>query len=205
MAAIRLRLQILHRQPLSPELAQCVSEIEDAVMELIARLRSLLIRLESVSVEKEGLARAIGRCIEGLFPDEPPIERVLSQLKTEPPEYVQVVLFRVAQEAIMNVRKHSLASEFSVALSEEHGGTLLIVQDKGIGFEPEHLAVHSLAGHIGLRAMRQRAGVAGGWLRVDSAPGKGTTIRCWLPAMKRVLRAIDLPPSRGHVRPHSGA
>jgi signal transduction histidine kinase len=68
---------------------------------------------------------------------------------------------------------------------------MLIVKDNGVGFDPGELAEHSLPGHMGLRAMRQRAQVAGGWLQVDSAPGKGTTIRCWLPAMNGVPRPID--------------
>jgi signal transduction histidine kinase len=191
MAAISLRLQILRRHALSRAAAEGIGEIEAAVMKSIARLRNLLIRLEATSLDKEGLAHAIDRCIEDLFPDNSPGERVLSRLKTEPPGYVQVVLFRVAQEAITNVRKHARASKFSAVLSEEHQGTMLLVKDNGIGFDPGDLAEHSLPGHMGLRAMQQRAQVAGGWLRVDSEPGKGTTIRCWLPAMNGVPRAID--------------
>ena len=191
MAAIGLRLQILRRHASNHEIAQRLSDIEDAVMESIARLRNLLIRLESTSLEKEGLARAIGRCIEDLFPDLPPRERVLSRLRIEPPGYVRVVLFRVAQEAITNVRKHARASEFSVILSEENDGTLLTIQDNGLGFDPKDVADHSLPGHLGMQAMSQRAQVAGGWLDVDSKRGKGTTIRCWLPTINTLSQVAE--------------
>src|SRR6202043_3035553 len=72
MAAISLRLQILRRHALSHAAAQGIAEIEDAVMKSIARLRNLLIRLEATSLDKEGLAHAIDRCIEDLFPDSSP-------------------------------------------------------------------------------------------------------------------------------------
>jgi signal transduction histidine kinase len=186
MAAIGLRLQILRRHAPDREFASRVSEIEDTVTESIGRLRSLLFRLETASLEKEGLAHAVGRCIAELFPEGTPRGRVVSRLQREPPGYVQIVLFRVAQEALTNVRKHARASEVVVVLSHEDDGTLLVVQDDGLGFDPEELAKHALPGHLGLRGMEQRSQVASGWLRVESKPGKGTSISCWLPPIESV-------------------
>jgi signal transduction histidine kinase len=100
-----------------------VSGIEDTVTEAIIRLRSLLFRLESASLEKEGVAYAIGRSAEELFSDSPQRVRVDNRLTSEPPRYLQVVLFRVAQEALTNVLKHARASEIIVALSEDSNGT----------------------------------------------------------------------------------
>jgi len=168
-----------------------VSEIEDTVTEAIGRLRSLLFRLESASLEKEGLAHAITRCADDLFPDGAPRVRIESRLGAEPPRYLQVVLFRVAQEALTNVLKHARASEIVVMLGEENGGTLLSVQDDGIGFDPNELATRALPGHMGMRNMHQRAQAAGGWLSVDSKPRGGTLIRCWAPTMGSVASAAD--------------
>lgn len=186
MAAIGLRLQILRRYAPDREFASRVSEIEDTVTESISRLRSLLFRLETASLEKEGLAHAVGRCIAELFPEGTPRGRVVNRLQSEPPGYVQIVLFRVAQEALTNVRKHARASEVVVVLSEEDDGTLLVVQDDGIGFDPEELAKHALPGHLGLRGMEQRAQVASGWFKIESKPGQGTAMSCWLPPMENV-------------------
>jgi signal transduction histidine kinase len=186
MAAIGLRLQVLRRHAPDREFASRVSEIEDTVTESISRLRSLLFRLETASLEKEGLAHAIGRCIDELFPEGTPRGRVVNGLKSEPPGYVQIVLFRVAQEALTNVRKHARASEVGVVLSQEDDGTLLVVQDDGLGFDPVELAKHALPGHLGLRGMEQRAQVASGWFKVESKPGKGTSVSCWLPPMESV-------------------
>jgi signal transduction histidine kinase len=190
VAAIGLRLQILRRQAPNREFSGRVSEIEDTVTEAIGRLRSLLFRLESASLEKEGLAYAIDRCAEELFPDPPPRVRVESRLSAEPPRYAQVVLVRVAQEALTNVLKHARASEITVVLSEEQKGTLLIVHDDGVGFDAEELVTRALPGHMGMRTMQQRAQAAGGWLRVESKPREGTTVRCWAPDMGAVQSVI---------------
>jgi signal transduction histidine kinase len=190
IAAIGLRLQILRRHAPTREFSARVTEIEDTVTEAIGRLRSLLFRLESASLEKEGVAYAIDRCAEELFPDPAPRVRVESRLSAEPPRYLQVVLFRVAQEALTNVLKHARASEITVVLSEENKGTLLSVHDDGVGFDAEELATRALPGHMGMRTMQQRAQAAGGWLRVESKPREGTTVRCWAPDMGAVQSVI---------------
>jgi signal transduction histidine kinase len=191
IAAIGLRLQILRRHAPNREFAERVSEIEDTVTEAIGRLRSLLFRLESASLEKEGLAHAISRCADELFPESTPRVRVESRLTAEPPRYLQVVLFRIAQEALTNVLKHARASEISVLLSEEGAGTLLSVHDDGIGFDASELAARALPGHMGMRNMQQRAQAAGGWLSVESKSRGGTTIRCWAPVMSTLSSAMD--------------
>jgi signal transduction histidine kinase len=191
IAAIGLRLQIMRRHAPDREFAGRISEVEDTVTEAIGRLRSLLFRLESASLEKEGLEHAISRCADDLFPESPPRVRLESRLTAEPPRYLQVALFRVAQEALTNVLKHARASEIGVMLSEENNGTLLSVHDDGVGFDAEELATRALPGHMGMRTMQQRAQAAGGWLTVESTPRGGTTIRCWAPDMDKVQPVIN--------------
>jgi signal transduction histidine kinase len=190
IAAIGLRLQILRRHAPTREFSERVSGIEDTVTEAIIRLRSLLFRLESASLEKEGVAYAIGRSAEELFSDSPQRVRVDNRLTSEPPRYLQVVLFRVAQEALTNVLKHARASEIIVALSEDSNGTLLSVHDDGVGFDANELMTRALPGHMGMRTMQKRAQAAGGWLKVESKPGGGTTVRCWAPDMDAAQSVI---------------
>ncbi|HEY4869421.1 MAG TPA: GAF domain-containing sensor histidine kinase [Candidatus Dormibacteraeota bacterium] len=181
MAAIGLRLQILRRHAPSREFAERVAEIENTVTESIGRLRSLLFRLESVSLEKVGLARTIDRYAAELFPDGHPRFAVRSELQIEPPPHVQVTLYRIAQEALANVQKHALAGEVALLVSEAEDGISLSVRDDGIGFDREDVIKRALPGHLGLRSMQERAEIAGGWLTVDSAAGSGTLIRTWVP------------------------
>jgi signal transduction histidine kinase len=89
----------------------------------------------------------------------------------------QVVLLRVAQEALANVRAHAHATAACLVVQQTSAGTVLRVTDDGAGFDP---AVPT-AGH-GLRGLRDRLVLAGGTCTIDSAPGVGTTVTATLPA-----------------------
>jgi signal transduction histidine kinase len=103
---------------------------------------------------------------------------VIDELDEEPGEDVRVSFYRIAQEAIGNVRKHARATHVDVRLTSTDGGLLLRVVDDGEGFEP---AGPVPPGHLGLATLTERAELAGGWCRVESAPGEGTVVECWMP------------------------
>jgi PAS domain S-box-containing protein len=92
---------------------------------------------------------------------------------------VALSLFRVAQEALNNVARHSGARAATVTLRQMDGGLLLAVRDSGLGFDPGHPAKTR---HLGLAGMRERMQLVNGTLDVESAPGRGTTITAWAPA-----------------------
>jgi signal transduction histidine kinase len=94
-----------------------------------------------------------------------------------------VVAYRIVQEALANVRAHARASRVAVRLEEVDGGVLARVSDDGTGFLPG-LVERRPAGHLGLISMREQATMAGGWWRIASAPGMGTTVELWLPRPK---------------------
>ena len=184
MAAIGVRLQIMRRRATSPELSEQLAQIEDAVTDTISRLRGLLFRLEAAPVEQVGLARAITRYIAEVFPGGEPQTRVTSTITKELDGAMQIVLYRVAQEALSNVLKHAQATHVTVAMTDAVGGVQLTVVDDGVGFNPSEAIRHALPGHLGMRSMHERAVIAGGSLEVESKPGAGTTIRCWLPEVR---------------------
>jgi signal transduction histidine kinase len=88
-----------------------------------------------------------------------------------------VVLLRVGQEALANVRKHAAARAVQVLLRYEPGAVSLEVTDDGRGFDPAEVN-----GGYGLRGMRERLSQAGGRVEVRSAPGTGTRVRAEVPA-----------------------
>ncbi len=88
----------------------------------------------------------------------------------------QVVLLRVAQEALSNVRAHAGSGSAQVRLVSEDGLTVLRITDDGTGFDPEQ----PTAGH-GLRGLRERLALAGGTCTITSAPGRGTVVEATLP------------------------
>ncbi|WP_185094296.1 sensor histidine kinase [Curtobacterium sp. PhB137] len=88
----------------------------------------------------------------------------------------QVVLLRVAQEALSNVRAHAGSDSAQVHLVSEDGQTVLRITDDGTGFDPEE----PTAGH-GLRGLRERLALAGGTCTITSALGRGTVVEATLP------------------------
>ena len=192
MAAIGVRLQIMRLRASTPELAEQIAAIEETVTETIGRLRALLFRLESASIEQVGLVRAITRFAGELFPDGMPRVRVTSRTDTEFDGATQIVLYRITQEALNNVLKHAEASKVAIAINESDGGVELSVHDDGVGFDLDDVARHALPGHLGMRAMRERAEVAGGHLEVESRPRRGTNIKVWLPTLdSRIAERLD--------------
>jgi PAS domain S-box-containing protein len=88
-----------------------------------------------------------------------------------------VALFRIAQEALNNAAKHSAAKGIIVKVEEKEGDLVLSASDDGCGFDP----AQGPKGRWGMTTMRERAEAAGGRLAVESAPGKGTTVRATVP------------------------
>jgi signal transduction histidine kinase len=96
---------------------------------------------------------------------------------------IETTLFRVLQEAVLNVVKHAGAVRTGVMLQMKDGVVSLTVEDDGIGFRlsSESEAFSGDAGAQGLRGVQERLGLVGGTLEVESEPGRGTTILIHVP------------------------
>jgi signal transduction histidine kinase len=93
------------------------------------------------------------------------------------PAEIEVVAFRIAQEALTNALHHAQASEVCVCLDRRNGELELRVQDDGTGFDAGTLLRSGQVGHsLGLLGMQERAELAGGRLEIESAPGQGTMV-----------------------------
>jgi signal transduction histidine kinase len=90
---------------------------------------------------------------------------------------VSLCLYRIAQESLHNIVRHSHAREARVTLTSDAGQIELQIADSGIGFDPRHLA-HS---GLGLHSMRERVAILNGELHIDAAPGRGTQITVRIP------------------------
>jgi signal transduction histidine kinase len=113
----------------------------------------------------------------------------LSQERKLPPE-VESTLFRVIQEAISNIARHAQAQNVSISLDFRDHRVTARVEDEGLGFEvAEVFGSQNPQRSLGLIGMRERVGLLGGELRVQSQPGAGTEIE------------VDIPLSGGPKRP----
>ena len=98
-------------------------------------------------------------------------------------EEVQLVLFRIAQEALRNVWRHSQAIEAEITLEFDERKTRIIVSDNGKGFNlPKTMGDLARDGKLGLAGMQERAQLLDGTLTVQSEPGRGTTVTVVIPA-----------------------
>lgn len=180
MTAVAMRLELLGRGLTDPDLVERHQKLQDSVRQAIGRLRRLLFQLHPPALERDGLGAAIeSYLLQTLDPDVCD-HLVVDELHTDPPIALRILMYRVVQEALVNVAKHAEASHVRVGLTSEDDGVRIEVQDDGRGFVPED--VDSRPGHMGLPSMRKRVELAGGWWTLESRPAAGTTVRFWVPA-----------------------
>ncbi len=98
---------------------------------------------------------------------------------------VELGLYRIAQEALANARRHSHAGRIEVAVASLGHRIRLTVHDDGVGFDASTKVGHTGGRHFGLLAMRERAASMRGSLAVRSAPGAGTTVTVDVPGGTR--------------------
>jgi PAS domain S-box-containing protein len=176
MSSVAMTLDLMsHKQSYDAEL---LDRSRSQVRGAIRRLRTLVFELSPPDLAETGLTPAI----EGFLKQN----RKNSGLPYEIEDWVTTpistemcyLLYRVTQEAVRNVTKHAEASLVRVVVESNDEGVSVRVIDDGKGF-----ATDSTAGatSFGLREMRDRLELAGGWLRYSSSPGSGTTVESWTP------------------------
>ena len=179
MTAAGMRLAMLRTKLEGSTGQEEVEKIEEVVERAIGRLRHLLFELHPPALDREGLAGAIGDYLRALIDIGSEFRfNVEDRLADEPPTDIRVVCYRIVQEALVNVRKHARASRTAVVLDTVDGGTRVRVEDDGVGMSARPSPPR---GHMGLDAMRERAELAGGWLRITSPNGSGTVVEFWVP------------------------
>jgi two-component system, NarL family, sensor histidine kinase UhpB len=176
LTGLLLRLEAM-REKAPPELAGALAEVRTLANQALQELLALARQLRPTALDDLGLkaalaghVAAVGRQsgIETSFESEGDIASV--------PQDVQVVAYRVAQEALSNAVRHSGAAHLNVRLEREDGSVELSVADDGRGFTFEQASRG-----LGLAGMRERALLVNGELQVESRPQVGTKVRLLVP------------------------
>jgi len=176
---VRLQLEMMQHdapQELHPRLAQARMIAERTIEEL----RRTIAALSPAQLERLGLERALRQLAERLGRIHP--ARILVRIPNscgEVPRPIQEVVYRVAQESLNNIRKHSQATRINLLLDSTDMSIRLSVRDNGTGFDAKTALAKPMS--FGLAGMRERAALLGGKLQVRSAPGKGATVTLELP------------------------
>jgi signal transduction histidine kinase len=143
-------------------------------------LRTLIVEIAPPNLHVEGIDNALRDLLEPLAGSgvaiklDAPSDTALSAATTS-------LLFRVAQEALRNAGKHAGASRVEVRLQNRGDHVRLEIVDDGRGFTADDLESRRRDGHVGLSLLRDLVADAGGSLRVESAPGRGTSVDVEVP------------------------
>lgn len=184
LAALGIRLELARRQADTDDLARELDLAIATVHAATRGLREMLFQLHPAILDRDGLEAALRadaeRAAAGSGDDPAPAVGLSVTLDAEPAHETRVTIYRIAQEALRNARRHAGASHVRIEVRSDDGGIRLVVADDGRGFDTA-LARRPRTGHLGLSAMRERAELAGGTWTVESSPGAGATIEAWIP------------------------
>ena len=181
LAVVSVRLGYLKQSPpvSAADLNQEVGEIRQHIVDLVSDIQALSHDLHPARLELLGLeAAAAGFCEELAKRHGLTINVHFENVSRALPREISLCLYRVLQEALQNVVKHSGARHADVSLNGQLDTLNLSVKDSGDGFNP-HEAMRGRG--LGLTSMKERIKVIGGQLAIHSQPGRGTTIHAVAP------------------------
>ena len=159
--------------------AETMRFVRDGLVSLSEDIHALSYRLHPSVLEDLGLAEALkAECERFSRQESVPTEVEVGLAPADIQPESALCVFRVTQEALRNVARHARARSVKVSVRPLDEGLQLAVVDDGVGFEP---ALQRERPSLGLASMRERVGLLGGELDIESAPGQGTTILVWLP------------------------
>ncbi len=149
-----------------------LEELRQLTRGALAEMRTLLLELRPAALVEAGLGDVLRHLCEAIAGrSRVPVRLTVTGQRLLPPE-VQVALYRIAQEALNNVAKHSRATTAEVAVVFGPDRVELTVRDDGRGFDASAVPPD----HLGLGIMKERASAVGASLRVVSSPGQGTVV-----------------------------
>jgi len=165
------------------QVATQLDHLQELAQGALAEMRALIFELRPPAVEEEGLVSALRKHLAALKSREGLEVDLQIEGERRLPGIQERRLFRIVQEALNNVVKYAQSDHAEITLTIADDRVLLLVEDKGIGFDPA--AIEPGQEKMGLSSMRERAEMLGGTFQVDSQPGAGTRIKVEVPQVER--------------------
>jgi PAS domain S-box-containing protein len=186
LAALLLELGAImsRKQPIPNDISESLRDLRDNAERTMEGVRRFSQALRPRMLDELGLLASLEWLADDLSLNSGIKTRVgVSGNKRRLPPEVELVLFRIAQEALKNVEKHSRASSADVTVEFSEGRTRLTIRDNGKGFNMKgDRSELPRSGKLGLAGMEERTRIAGGNLTLHSEPSKGTVIEVEVPA-----------------------
>jgi signal transduction histidine kinase len=156
------------------DLEQHIKQIGIIGLQSLKEMRLLVYELQPPELERDGLVLALRRRLEAVEGRAGVEARVTVEEYDTLPGGIEQELFRIAMEALNNALKHAAATSVVVILRQDSGCLEMEIVDDGVGFEPESARN---SGGMGLLSIQKRVDQLGGRLSIQTAPGKGTSVK----------------------------
>ena len=167
-----------------------VTAARDLLAAATERTRRLMFELRPPLLEAGGLEPALSE-LAGQLRRETGVEVTVRLEVGRHPQPVELLVYRVVQEAVANCRKHAGAQHVLIELRERDEAIHGEIADDGVGFDADQALDRSrMRLHLGLDAMRERVLLAGGEFRLETSPGQGTAVRFRIPLPRRGLHPV---------------
>ena len=167
----------------APQVRAQLKEIKELLKTAIEEARNVIFNLRPLSFEKGGLIQAIKNYLaayERQYHIKTELKASVEEKQIQPK--LKVFLFRIIQEALSNVHRHSKAKKVWVSLQGDHAVFKTTIQDDGIGFDPRQVTRDpAKLASFGLKGIQERCRLLGGTAVIESHPGRGTRIMLELP------------------------
>ncbi len=188
LTSLLVGLQNLKAAPNATALSDRIDELRTIIGHTLDEVRTMAWRLRPLMLDDLGLISALQRHIDDFqHRYGVKIDLLVTDVDERLPIEMETSIYRIVQEALTNIARYAHANSASVII-DRHGHNLqIIIEDDGVGFEPE--AVKGQGKSLGLQGIRERAALFGGRLEIESAPQQGTTLYIELP----LVNANDLP------------
>ncbi|MBI5415416.1 MAG: PAS domain-containing protein [Candidatus Omnitrophica bacterium] len=168
----------------SPGLKELCEGLKTRIGDIIEKARDLSHELAPPHLKYAGLPKAIKDLAASICPDgQPSVKLIHRNLKNVDFEAIDIIFYRIVQEALTNIVKHAQAQNVVIRIHYKNGKVCLAVQDDGKGFDWKEPGKARQG--LGLSLMRERAHLAGGSLQIRSSAGAGTQIRVAVPAKEK--------------------
>lgn len=187
LTSVLVRLRLLERSTGDERLRDGLSELRDLTGAALEGVRRLAIDLRPPMLDDLGLEAALRSYVHEFSQRWPTKATFTSSRLGRLPSVVELVLYRIVQEALSNVAKHANASQVLVRLTCRGRALRMVIEDDGHGFDVDAVRSSRESG-LGLFGMEERLALVGGSLRVESAVGKGTRLFAEVPLPQRRRR-----------------
>ena len=179
LTSILLGLKALEDRVETDDGGAAFAELRELVVGTLQDVRRLAVELRPAALDDFGLVPALERLRDTMSEQGDIAVEVKSDLDDQQrlPAETETALYRIVQEALTNVLKHASAARVTVRLKQGDRVVQLVVQDDGAGFDPQGVR----DGGLGLVGMRERVGLLGGRMVVESSEGAGTLLKAEVP------------------------